>query len=304
MAEPSMLLPADVRERLSKLELHTRSVVEGMISGLHKSPYHGFSVEFAQHREYTWGDELKHLDWKVFARSDRYYIKQYEEETNLTALIFLDGSESMLYKAENRPGVERTKYEYGALAACALAFILLRQQDTAGLYLFDHELIGQVPPSSHPMTLNSFMETIRGLEPRGESNVGTLFHRLAEDIRRRGVVFFISDFFFPREGHGWRLPATPGSTLPAPKRSSRYGVLGAGATTTRRAHVPAFLPPFPEKVLAADAPPKKRKRGAEDDARDAEALQLALNRIASPPPRDDGGALPLQERLDRAKASA
>ena len=124
MAEPSMLLPADVRERLSKLELHTRSVVEGMISGLHKSPYHGFSVEFAQHREYTWGDELKHLDWKVFARSDRYYIKQYEEETNLTALIFLDGSESMLYKAENRPGVERTKYEYGALAACALAFIL------------------------------------------------------------------------------------------------------------------------------------------------------------------------------------
>ena len=114
----------------------------------------------------------------------------------------------------------------------------------------------------------------------------------------------LRDFFFPREGHGWRLPAQPGSTLPAPKRSSRYGVVGAGATTTRRAHVPAFLPPFPEKVLAADAPPKKRKRGAEDDARDAEALQLALNRIASPPPREDGGALPLQERLDRAKASA
>ena len=139
---------------------------------------------------------------------------------------------------------------------------------------------------------------------RSELALNDVLSALKQSPANRVAWQELRDFFFPREGHGWRLPAQPGSTLPAPKRSSRYGVLGAGATTTRRAHVPAVLPPFPEKVLAADAPAKKRKRGAEDDARDAEALQLALNRIASPPPREDGGALPLQERLDRAKASA
>lgn len=194
----SSSLPAEVRDRLARLELHARSVVEGMVSGLHKSPYHGFSVEFAQHREYTWGDELKHLDWKVFGRSDRYYIKQYEEETNLNAQILLDCSESMLYKSE-RSRVERTKYEYGALAATALAFILVRQQDMAGLTLFDHDIRGQVPSSSHPMTLGRFIETIQNVEPQQESQIGQLFHRLAEDIRRRGMIFIVSDFFFSRE---------------------------------------------------------------------------------------------------------
>ena len=139
---------------------------------------------------------------------------------------------------------------------------------------------------------------------RSELALNDVLSALKQSPSNRVAWQELRDFFFPREGHGWRLPAQPGSTLPAPKRSSRYGVLGAGATTTRRAHVPAFLPPFPEKVLEKEAPAKKRKRGAEDDARDAEALQLALNRIASPPPREDGGALPLQERLDRAKASA
>jgi uncharacterized protein (DUF58 family) len=192
------VLPADVRERLSKLELNARNVVEGMMTGLHKSPYHGYSIEFAQHREYTWGDEIKHVDWKVFARSDRYYIKQYEEETNLTGLMMLDCSESMLYRSENN-AVGTTKYEYGALAAASLCFLLLRQQDTAGLYIFDDDIRGQVPPSSHPMTLQSFARNIHDVEIREESKIGTLFHRIAEDIRRRGLVFIISDFFFPRK---------------------------------------------------------------------------------------------------------
>jgi uncharacterized protein (DUF58 family) len=196
-AKSGQLLPADVRERLSKLELNARNVVEGTLSGLHKSPYHGYSIEFAQHREYTWGDEIKHLDWKVFARSDRYYIKQYEEETNLTGLMLLDCSESMLYQSDSHPGGQ-TKYEYGALVAASLCFLLLRQQDMAGLYLFDDDIREQVPASSHPMTLQNFARKIAGIELREESAIGTLFHKLAEDIRRRGLVFIISDFFFPR----------------------------------------------------------------------------------------------------------
>lgn len=199
MADITNLLPADVRERLSRLELNARQVVEGMVSGLHKSPYHGYSVEFAQHREYTWGDELKHLDWKVFGRSDRYYIKQYEEETNLTAHMLLDCSESMLYRSETNQRASMTKYEYGAIAACALAFLLLRQQDMAGLTLFDKDIRGQVPASSHPMTLQSFARVISEVKPQAESEIGTLLHRVAEDMRRRGAVFIISDFFFSRE---------------------------------------------------------------------------------------------------------
>lgn len=199
MAEANIALPADVRERLSKLELHARTIVEGIVSGLHKSPYQGYSIEFAQHREYTWGDELKHLDWKVYGRSDRFYIKQYEEETNLTATMLLDCSASMLYRSEDHPNVSMTKYEYGALAASALAFLLLRQQDTAGLILFDNEIRAQIAPSSHPTTLRNFARSMATIELSQESEVKSLFHRCAEEIRRRGIVFLISDFFFARE---------------------------------------------------------------------------------------------------------
>jgi len=198
-SKSKILLPPEVRERLARLEVHARSLVEGSMTGLHKSPYHGFSVEFAQHREYTWGDDMKHLDWKVFARSDRYYIKQYEEETNLIATFLLDCSESMLYRSPSNRQVSGTKYEYGALAACALSFILLRQQDSAGLMLFDNDIVGNIPPSSHPLTLRNFARAIQEVSPKEESEIGKLFHRLAEDIRRRGVVFVVSDFFFPRE---------------------------------------------------------------------------------------------------------
>jgi uncharacterized protein (DUF58 family) len=198
MTEVDRGLPSELRERLSKLELHARSVVEGMISGLHKSPYHGFSVEFAQHREYSFGDDIKHVDWKVFGRTDRYYIKQYEEETNLGATMLLDCSESMLYRSED-PAVTRTKYEHGALAACALAFLLLRQQDSTGLLTFDDDVRSQVPSSSHPLTLKRFVETIAAVEPRERSEVGALFPRLSEAMKRRGMVFLISDLFFDRE---------------------------------------------------------------------------------------------------------
>ena len=128
--KPTKYLDPRVLSKLSRLELKARLIVEGFISGLHRSPYHGFSVEFAEHREYVPGDDVRHIDWKVFGRSDRYYIKQYEEETNLTTHILLDASESMSYSSN---GI--SKYEYGTYVAASLAYLLLRQQDAVGLAL-------------------------------------------------------------------------------------------------------------------------------------------------------------------------
>lgn len=186
-------LPAEVRDRIARLDISAANLVEGLVSGLHRSPYHGFSVEFAQHREYTWGDELKHIDWKVFGRTDRYYVKQYEQETNLHANVLLDMSESMTYKGG---AATLTKYEYGCTIAAALAFLLLRQQDAAGLHLFDDDLRGRVPAGAHPTQLRDMATEMARVDVKGESKVGPLFHRLAEEIRRRGLVIIISDLFY------------------------------------------------------------------------------------------------------------
>src|ERR671932_1154178 len=119
---------------VTRLEFHAREVVEGVISGLHKSPYHGFSVEFAQHREYTPGDEIRYIDWRVAARSDRYYVKEFEEETNLKAYLLVDTSESMRYQGRKRP---YSKLEYASLLAAAFSSLLIQQRDAAGLVLFN-----------------------------------------------------------------------------------------------------------------------------------------------------------------------
>jgi uncharacterized protein (DUF58 family) len=193
---PSVSLPDDVRDRIAKLGLTAHTLVEGLVAGLHRSPYHGFSVEFAQHREYTWGDELKHLDWKVFGRTDRYYIKQYEEETNLHADVLLDQSASMLY--QGRRGLS-SKYEYGATLAAGLAFVLIRQQDATGLTLFDHEQRRRLPPSAHPSQLRNMLQAMAEVELRGESGAAPqVLHRTAEEMVRRGLVVIISDMLFPR----------------------------------------------------------------------------------------------------------
>jgi uncharacterized protein (DUF58 family) len=143
MAELKDPLPPEVRDAISRLDLSAHSLVEGMVSGLHRSPYHGFSVEFAQHREYALGDEIKHVDWKVYAKTDRYYVKQYEEETNLHSQLLVDCSESMTYKG---PRGKLGKYEYACTIAAALAFILIRQQDAPGLLLFDQEVRAFIRP--------------------------------------------------------------------------------------------------------------------------------------------------------------
>ncbi len=182
-----------VLSRIARLDIKARLVVEGFISGLHKSPFHGFSVEFAQHREYVPGDDLKHLDWKVFGKTDRFYIKEYEEETNLHAWILLDISESMDYRSG-----EMSKLDYGATVAASLAFLMLQQQDATGLVLFDDDIREFIKPSGQPSHLKVVTHELAQVRPTGRSKVGTIFHDLAERIRRRGLVILISDLFVDR----------------------------------------------------------------------------------------------------------
>jgi len=196
MTDPQRYLDPLILAKVRGLELQARLLVEGYLSGMHKSPYHGFSVEFAQHREYVPGDDIKHVDWKVFGRTDRYYVKQYEEETNLHANVLLDMSESMTYKGAT---AQLAKYEYACTIAAALAFLLIRQQDACGLHLFDDDLRGRVPASAHPFQLRDMAAEMAKVEVKRESRVGPIFHRLAEEIRRRGLVIIVSDLFFSPE---------------------------------------------------------------------------------------------------------
>jgi len=189
-------LSGEVRERIARLDMTAQALVEGPISGLHKSPYKGFSVEFAQHREYTWGDELKHVDWKVYARTDRYYVKQYEEETNLRAVCAVDASESMVYQGER---AQASKYEFAATLAAGLSFLLMRQQDACGLLLFDDKKQTQLPPSAHPAHLRLIARTMAEAKLRGDHGNPPVLSELAEELKSRGVVFVISDLFFARE---------------------------------------------------------------------------------------------------------
>ena len=177
--------------KASRLEVRARLVVEGYISGMHRSPYRGFSVEFAQHREYSAGDDLKHLDWKVFGRNDRYYIKEYEEETNLRCHILLDSSESMNYAS---PG-SMTKLEYGCYIAATLSYMLLRQQDAVGLTVFDNAIKKMVPSSASPAQLRTVLYELCQITPEKKTDMSLLFHDLAERVKRRGLVILISDLF-------------------------------------------------------------------------------------------------------------
>lgn len=181
-----------VLAQLDGLELKARLIVEGYVSGWHKSPYHGFSVEFAEHRDYVPGDDLRYVDWKVFGKSDRYYLKQYDEETNFACHLLVDTSESMSYRSD-RTGW--TKLAYAQHLAAALAYLVIRQQDAVGLATFDHA-VGQVlRPASTPRHLSQLCSLLDRSEPGGESAIGPILHELAERFKRRGLVIILSDFF-------------------------------------------------------------------------------------------------------------
>lgn len=185
-------LDPEILTRISRLELRARMVVEGFISGMHRSPYHGYSVEFASHREYTPGDDIRHIDWRLFGRADRFYIKQYEEETNLRTHVLLDCSNSMAYP-DPPPSDRLNKYAYACTVAASLIYLLMHQQDACGLVLFDHDIREQIPPTSNTAQLRSMIEMIERHPPDRTTDVKVLFTHLAEQVRQRGLVVVISD---------------------------------------------------------------------------------------------------------------
>ena len=183
---------------MRSLELQARLIVEGFLSGMHKSPYHGFSVEFAQHREYVAGDDLKHLDWKVYSRTGRFYLKQYEEETNLTLWLLVDASESMQYGSgptgdDGKPLLR--KYDYACMAAAAMAYLTLHQQDGVGLVTYDHSVRTFIRPSSQPSHMKQVVNLLNKGPGRERSALAPIFHDLAERINRRGIILVLSDCF-------------------------------------------------------------------------------------------------------------
>jgi len=184
--------------KVGSLELQARLIVEGYLSGMHKSPYHGFSVEFAQHREYVPGDDLKHLDWKVYSRTGRFYLKQYEEETNLSLWLLVDNSESMQYgsgptRTDGRPVI--SKYDYACMAGAALAYLTLHQQDSVGLAVYDNLVRHYLRPSSQGSHLKSVVNILNKGAGRERTALAPIFHDLAERIPRRGIVVVLSDLF-------------------------------------------------------------------------------------------------------------
>ncbi len=188
MPDQRELLDPQAVARLATLQLRAKAVVEGFLTGLHQSPYHGFSAEFSEHRQYMPGDALKHLDYRVLARTGRYYIKQYEEETNLKAYLCVDHSGSMGYRSG-----EVSKFDYGASLAAALSLLLLRQRDAVGLVTFAEKVTNILPPHSALGWLDNLAVCLEGLKTTGETKASSALFDIAERVRRRGLVVLISD---------------------------------------------------------------------------------------------------------------
>ncbi len=183
-------LKPDVISRLGNMELRARLVVEGFITGLHRSPYHGFSVEFAEHRQYMPGDEIKRVDWKVYGKTNRFYVKQFEEETNLKAYILLDSSASMGYKSS-----KISKFEYGCYLSAALSYLMIKQRDAVGLLTFDEKIRNYLPPRSLKSYLFPILQQLENTKTGAPTNISQILHEMAERIKRRGLIILISDLF-------------------------------------------------------------------------------------------------------------
>ena len=175
---------------LDSLSMRAKMVVEGYIIGQHRSPYHGFSVEFAEHRSYEPGDEVRHIDWKLYGKTNRLYVKRYEEETNLRAHLILDTSKSMDYTSGRV-----SKLQYGSYLLAALSYLMIRQQDAAGVVLFDESIRSFIPPKSNPSHLNTLLNVLDVNTPGTDTKIEPVLHEMAERIKKRGLVIIISDLF-------------------------------------------------------------------------------------------------------------
>jgi len=184
------LQPAVVAQ-LANMELRARLVVEGFITGLHKSPYHGFSVEFTEHRQYMPGDEIKHIDWKAYGKTDRFYIKQFEEETNLKSYLIVDASRSMDYASKGNI----KKFEYASYIAAALSYLMIEQRDAVGLTLFDEEVRVSLPPRATRSYLKELLRELESARPANKTGIAAALHLIAEQMKRRGLVIVLSDCF-------------------------------------------------------------------------------------------------------------
>ena len=195
MHDSRRFLHPEAIKRIARLDLRARHVVEGFLSGMHRSPYFGQSVEFRQHREYTYGDDPRYVDWKVWAKQDRYYVKQFEEDTNLRGTLLIDVSASMQYGRGHM-----NKYEYGCTVAASLAYLLLRQQDAVGCVSFDEAVRVSVPLRTRRNHLDSIIQAMEVSSPRDKTDFFPILREIAEVYPRRGMMVLVSDLLSGREG--------------------------------------------------------------------------------------------------------
>jgi uncharacterized protein (DUF58 family) len=190
MPSPAITFDPTSLAKYGRLTMVARNVVEGFLTGVHKSPYKGFSVEFAEHRQYYPGDEIRHIDWRAYGKTDRYYIKEYEEETNLKAYLLVDASGSMAYQ-----GAHPSKFQYAQYIAASLAYLMLHQLDAVGLVTHDTKVRQIIPPRASSKHLLQLITTLEKTEPGGETTMAALWHELAAQFKRRGMVIILSDCF-------------------------------------------------------------------------------------------------------------
>lgn len=182
--------------RISALDLRARLIVEGLMTGMHRSPYQGISVEFAQHRPYTAGDDIRHVDWKVLAKTDRVYLKQYQEETNLQLVCVVDASQSMTYgSVKDSDGNLWTKYDHATAIAASMAYMAIGQQDAVGLAVFDRELRRFLKPSNSPGMWKQIVAELSKATREDKTGLGRVLEQLAEKLTHRSLIIILSDFF-------------------------------------------------------------------------------------------------------------
>jgi uncharacterized protein (DUF58 family) len=194
-ATPENYLDPQTLDKIKRLDVRARLIVEGFITGQHRSPYNGFAIEFAAHREYAPGDDLRHIDWKVWSKTDRLYIKEYEEETNLKCHLLVDCSKSMRYGEQSG----WSKFQYAATAAASLAYMMQQQQDSVGLVLFNNKIVKNLKASSNPSHLKLILHELEQAQPSEQTDIADPFFALASQIRRRGMVMLFSDLFLAPE---------------------------------------------------------------------------------------------------------